>query len=210
MMMATLNEEIVKAMQALDSADVNERASAIETIGEHAHEPAVDRLIVLYEEIIDDPGTRFMIVKALGKIGHDSAVPALMDALKGDDLWVRAAAVGALTQVGVAAIVELANALNHSDKAVRRAAAKALGKIDGAGENPDVIRSLSASLLDIDDGVRRFAAQALGRLGAETLVPELAEALTDDDPKVRIAAFKALAEIKTPEAQQAVRNWARQ
>lgn len=72
-----------------------------------------------------------------------------------------------------------------------------------------VIRGLSAALLDIDDGVRRFSAEALGRLDAKSKVPELSDALNDKDAQVRIAAFRALANIDTPEARHAVRQWSK-
>ena len=129
--------------------------------------------------------------------------------MRGDDIWVRAAATGALINIGPASISGLADALSDGDKAVRRAAAKALGKIGESGEDNEALRRLSAALLDVDKSVRRFAAEALGRMEADTMVPELTEVLDDRDPKVRIAAFKALAKIDTPEAQQAVRQWVR-
>lgn len=199
------DEIIRQAMADLDSADEQVRAAAIETLGEYRHTPAVERLIGIAQAA--DPGTMFIAVKALGRIGDDRAVPLLLEQMRGNDMWVRAAATGALINIGAAAVNGLTAALRDEDKAVRRAAAKALGKIGEMGEDNQVTHGLSFALLDIDGAVRRFAAEALGRLGAETMVAELTEVLHDHRADVRIAAFKALAALKTPEAQQAVHNW---
>lgn len=196
-------DRIEQAMQDLYSEDAERRASAIETLGEANHAPAVPSLVEIVEDA--DPGTRFMIVKALGRIADTAAVPVLLKALRWDDIFTRAAAAGALIQIGEPAVDGLVDGLRDENKAVRRAAAKALGKIGTAEER--TVLALSGALLDIDNGVRRFAAEALGRIGDETIVPELAEALDDRDPKARIAAFRALAKIDSPEAAQAVRAW---
>lgn len=205
------NNTIREAMMALHGTDDTARAAAIETLGEHRHAPAVPVLLEILEQA--DPGTRFITVKALGQIADEAAVPALLAALRGQDMWTRAAAAGALINIGTASIDGLVDALQDKDKNVRRAAAKAIGKIGEASDNTSsqpVLHGLSVALLDVDKSVRRFAAEALGRLGAESKVPELAETLTDRNPDVRIAAFKALAKIDTPEAAKAVRNWVRE
>ena len=90
---------------------------------------------------------------------------------------------------------------------MRRAAAKALGKIDDSRQDEQALRSLSGALLDVDAAVRRFAAEALGRLDAEIMVSELTHALQDNNADVRIAAFRALSTLDTPEAQAALRDW---
>jgi HEAT repeat protein len=198
---------IRQAMAALDGRDVEARAEAIEMLGDRRHRPAVPRLMELVEEV--DPGTRFLIVRALGMIGDPAAVTVLLKAMRGDDIWTRSAATGALIRFGTVSVDGLIVALGDKDKAVRRAAAKAIGKIGSSDHDGDAIRGLSVALLDVDAGVRRFAAEALGRLEADSMVDELSEVLRDHNPKVRIAAFKALANIDTPEAQDAVRAWAK-
>lgn len=199
------NDAIQKAMAELENVDDEIRAQAIEALGEHQYTAAVPSLIEIMHSA--DPGTRFITVKALGRIADARAVPVLLDALQGDDIWTRAAAAGALISIGSPAVEGLTGALRHEKKAVRRAAAKALGKIGENGKDEGALRALSAALLDVDDGVRRFAAEAIGRLGAEGMVPELKEVLADNNAEVRIAAFRALANIDTPEAQKAVRSW---
>lgn len=201
----TENYTIEQAMHDLNHIDDDVRSKAVEYLGEQAHEPAVPHLVDIYP--LADSGTRFMIVKALGRIGHADALPVLFDALREDDPWVRAAAAGALIQVGKPAIDGLTHGLRDDNKHVRRAAAKALGKI---GVDDEIaIRVLADALEDEDSAVRRFAAEALGRMGDGVVVPELAEVLNDKNPKTRIAAFRALASLNTKEASEAMRKWAR-
>lgn len=199
------NYTIEQAMHDLNNIDADVRAKAIEYLGEQAHAPAVPIMLDVYP--LADSGTRFMIVKALGRIAHADALPVLFDALREDDPWVRAGATGALIQIGKPAIDGLTHGLRDADKHVRRAAAKALGKI---GVDDEIaVRVLASALSDEDSGVRRFAAEALGRLGDGVVVPELAEVLNDKNLKARIAAFRALASLNTPEASDAMRKWAR-
>lgn len=197
------NNTIQQAMEALQGKDSQARAEAITILGELQYEPALEIMIDLVDTV--DPGTRYIIVQALGRIPDARAVPALLKALRWDDIFTRAAATGALIQIGEPALDGLVTALRDQNKAVRRASAKAIGKIGITTDN--AITGLSVALLDVDNSVRRFAAEALGRLGDKNMVPELAEVLDDRDPKARIAAFRALAKIDTPEARQAVRAW---
>lgn len=204
----TENETIRQALEDLQYGDAEARARAIELLGGESYTPAVTQIAEILLEA--DPGTAFIAAKALGQIADAGAVPALLETLRYNDIWLRAATTGALIRIGEPAVDGLTEALGDADKAVRRAAAKALGKIGGTGKDNSAVRGLSAALLDIDDGVRRFAAEALGRLHADDKVSELSDVLRDAKPEVRIAAFKALANIATPEAQKAVRTWARQ
>lgn len=199
-------DTLEKALLALQGDDLEKRADAIEQLGEAQHTPAVPHMLEIVKDC--DPGTYYLIVQALGRIADDRAVPTLLQAMRRDDIWVRAAATGALIQIGGdVAIAGLVRGLSDENKAVRRASAKALGKVGVANE--DILRGLSGSLLDVDNSVRRFAAEALGRLDGESYVPELAKALADEDPRTRIAAFKALAKIDTPEARDAVHKWSK-
>jgi HEAT repeat protein len=199
-------------MMMLELGDIDDRLNALTIVGEAGHLPAVPFLVAWLPDA--DPGTRYLIVKTLTQLPHDDAVPALLDALRWDDMWTRAAVTAALIANGSILVIEgLSEALRDEKNAVRRAAAKALGKIEVKTQTDShtaVVRGLSAALLDVDYGVRRFAAEALGRLGAESKVTELTHALNDQNATVRIAAFRALASIDTPEAQKAVHQWSKQ
>lgn len=203
-------EQLRHAMILLEMGDFEDKLNALPIITEARHLPAVPHLIAWLPNA--DPGTRYLIVKALVNLPHDDAVPVLLEALRWDDMWTRAAITGALIANGSALVIDgLIDALSDENAAVRRASAKALGKIEvqvASETYHSVIRGLSVALLDMDNGVRRFAAEALGRLNAASKIPELTHALDDIHASVRIAAFRALTTLDTPEAQSAVRKWA--
>lgn len=149
---------IQQALDNLHSSDQREQHAAIEMLGNARHTAAVPPLTVIL--LNADSGTRYIAGLALGKIAHEEAVPGLLQALEGDDLWVRLAVTDALIKIGIPSVSGLIDAVRHDNKAVRRAAAKALGKIGDAAAVP----ALRNALDDGDDAVRRFAAEALDRL----------------------------------------------
>jgi HEAT repeat protein len=148
------------ALAHLESDDESLRYTAIEFLGEAQYIPAVTSLAAILLEAA--PGTRYIAALALGKIGHEEAVPNLLLALRGDDVWVRVAATSALIKIGLPSVVGLIDAVGDENKLVRRAAAKALGKIG----HESARSALEGALDDEDEAVRRFAAEALERIGA--------------------------------------------
>ena len=152
---------VEEAWQALqDSADPDARAAAIVYLGENRYAPAVPHLSALVRQA--DPGTRYLAAKALGDIGDEAeaALPTLLDALRDNDMFLRAGITGALIKIGPPAAPGLTKALFDPSSAVRRAACKALGKIGSERAVP----ALKFSLRDNNEGVRRFARQALERI----------------------------------------------
>lgn len=142
------------------AADSQLRAEAVVYLGEQRYAPAVPRLIELLRAA--DPGTRYLTAKALGQIGDEAeaAVPALLEALRGDDMFLRAGVTGALIKIGYPAVPGLTAALFDDSNAVKRAACKALGKIG----NPRATAALTNALQDANAGVRHLAAEALERI----------------------------------------------
>lgn len=183
--------EIRRALWALDSIDSDERAAAIDTLTEARYAAAVPQLgQVLADE---NAGIRFKAATALGIFAEAESVPKLLTALRDDDPFVRVAVIGALLRIGTPALNGLTEALRDENKAVRRAAAKAIGKLNVANQDTaETVHALLVALLDVDADVRRFAAQALGRLNAVGAVPSLGDALADDEPRVRDAVAEAL------------------
>ncbi len=150
-----------EAWLALQSgADPQLRAEAVAYLGEQRYAPAVPRLVELLRTA--DPGTRYLTAKALGQIGDEAeaAVPALLEALRGDDMFLRAGATGALIKIGYPAVPGLTVALFDDSNAVKRAACKALGRIG----NPRAVPALTNALKDANAGVRRLAQEALERI----------------------------------------------
>ncbi len=111
---------------------------------------------------------------------------------------IKLAAIDALGQIGDERAIEpLLKALESEDKWVRRAAARALEKM----ENEQVIQPLMNHLLQEDEEdaeVRRSAAKALARMQPEEAIEHLAKALKDTSLGVRLDAGYALGRIGEP------------
>lgn len=154
----TTVEEAWHVLQAAENADI--RADAIVFLGERRYAPSVPHLTELVRD--SDPGTRYLAAKALGEIGDEAeaAVPTLLSALRDNDMFLRAGITGALIKIGYPAVPGLTKALFDPNRAVRRAACKALGKIGSERAVPALIYSLN----DGNAGVRKFAREALERI----------------------------------------------
>lgn len=154
--------QIEQAYQHLLYGDPDERAKAIEFLGEMEYAPAVPHLAELVRGA--DPGTRYLAATALGRIGDEaeSAVIVLLEALRDNDMFLRMAITGALINIGHPSVPGLVKALFDQNRAVRRASAMALGKIGSKRAIPP----LQVALKDSDPGVRKLSAQALERLEA--------------------------------------------
>ncbi len=149
-----------EAFEILKTGQPDERAEAIKYVGDNQYAPAVPLLAQLVEE--SDPGTRYLAAQALGKIGDEaeSAVSSLLIALRANDMYLRVAVTSALINIGNPSVPGLIKALFDRNKAVRRAAAKALGKIG----NPRAIQALEVAVKDREPGVRKLCKEALERL----------------------------------------------
>lgn len=149
-----------EAFEILKTGQAEERTEAIKYVGENQYAPAVPVLAQLVEE--SDPGTRYLAAQALGKIGDEAeaAVSSLLVALRADDMYLRVAVTSALINIGNPAVPGLTKALFDRNKAVRRASAKALGKIG----NPRAIQALEVAVKDREPSVRKLCQEALDRL----------------------------------------------
>ena len=121
---------------------------------------------------------------------NGSGLPALADALTGEDGAVRPAAATGLAAAGASAVGLLDAAVDHERSDVRRMAAAALGEI-GPGAI-GAAAGLEARLDDEEGEVRQRAARSLGLIGAGDSVPALEDALQDEDEHVREHAAEAL------------------
>ena len=97
-------------------------------------------------------------------------------------------------------IEELIQALQDDDEDIRWDAAFALRDI-GERAIPALIQALQ------DQDVRRRVALALGKIGSVDAVPALIQALQDKDINVRASATRALKEIGTLGALNAVKGY---
>jgi HEAT repeat protein len=128
------------------------------------------------------------------------AVPALAEALAGDNEDVRFRAAQSLIQyrrAGRPAIPVFVRTLNDSDYNNRVLAA--MGLAGFGADAKEAVPALTASLRqDKDNRVRYRAAEALGAIGpdAASALPVLKDALHDRAPEVRLAAAAALKKIE--------------
>jgi len=154
------SDDLERSVYLLRFGADEERAQAIKHIGEAAYAPAIPHLIDLVREA--DPGTRYLAAMALSKLGDEaeSAVAVLLLALRDDDMYLRVAVTSALIAIGAPSVPGLVRALFDQKAAVRRASAKALGKIG----SERALSPLRVALHDSDQGVRQFVAEAIARI----------------------------------------------
>ena len=161
-------------------------------------------------ELIDALDDEEMVVRraatnALGDIGSDAAVGAIVHRLKDEDKRVQVKAAWALrkcAQDALVAVPALITALQDEDRDVRR---HVVGALLSVGDDR-AVPALVAALSDTAQKVRRPAAVTLGRMGDGRAVPALIDALKDKAQKVRRAAAVALGRIGAPEAVAALQE----
>ena len=119
---------------------------------------------------------RAKAARALGKIGTEAAITALLDALNHEDFNVARWAAWALGQIGSESVITgLIDALNHPSPQVYIWATWGLGQI----RSPAAVSGLIDALQHKDSQVRWRAASALGFFQGEAVVDGLIEALRD-------------------------------
>jgi HEAT repeat protein len=206
---ATLGDLVAKLQSTDDSRIRVLTIDEIANLGQNA-KPALDALVKATED--PELRVRWHAARAIGLIGEDAsaAVPVLVKLLADPDPVVAAQAAAAIGHVRgdesadtitaedsaryVAAQDALAKATVHADARVRRAAIRALKRLD---PSPAVLVPLfGKQLADADPSVILPALHTLASM-EETSVPVLIEALKD--PKSRYWACLGLAEIG-PEA----------
>lgn len=143
---------------------------------------------------------------ALGEIGGECALNALLPLLKDEDYTLRRAAVDALGEIGgERALNSLLSLLKDEDIVlhwpVRWEAAYALGKI-GSERAFDAL--LSLLIKDSDQDVRRAAGYALGQIGGERALNALLPLLKDEDIILRQAAAYGLGALGDERASDAL------
>ncbi|WP_321422449.1 HEAT repeat domain-containing protein [uncultured Methanobacterium sp.] len=150
--------------------------------------------------------TRKEAARALKKVGDETAVPALIEALRYKS-WhldyvilssVRENSAEALGRIGdIRAIPALIDSMEDDpDEEVRLKSAWALGELG----NEEAVDALITALEDKNWSVRRTSANALGRIGDHRAVPYLIKALEDNDWHVRKYAAVSLGKMQDKQA----------
>ena len=196
----------MRAMRRFNrSGDAIERESAIEKMaGQRLSLATAEFITALHDP---SPRVRRQAASALGRLGDTAAVPELLHQLELHPDLVEEETVHALGELGdPAAIPELAKLLQSPRPLIRRASARAIAKIPGAGEHEVAMRDLVVAAEDTrDPDLRRSALQALRYLEIPGIANTVANALQDRHPSVRIAAAEASAELELKETADACR-----
>ncbi len=135
---------------------------------------------------------RLRAIEALGQVGDERAIDALVDALGDDDPdVVRALARAVLARDRDYASDRLADALASPGRRVAETAASVLVEM---GE--EAVEPLLSQLVSTHPQARRLSVGALRAIGDCALVPALRPLLdTDPDPEVRVAVLEAIAHL---------------
>jgi HEAT repeat protein len=175
----------------LRDSDPMIRAGAAKCVGLTSQRTTSPRIIeLLARDPVDH--VRASAAAALGRLGGDEAVEALIRALSDREAVVRASAVVALGRLGdVKAVGALIRALSDRAPWVRAHTAETLGRLGDVKAVEALIRALS----DREGRVRASSAAALGRLGDVKAVEALIRALSDRDDRVRARAAEALGRL---------------
>lgn len=206
-------DEFAELVALLNSNEAARRKAAADTLAARGT-AAVPQLAKALES--DSAPTRAAAAYALNKIGPSAAAatPTLLNALKDNDEIVRALATSTLAQVGLdqnVLINILTAAIQSESGLVKDVAAEALLKTGGDAIPAlgKVLKNKSANSL-----AKRTAATLIGNINQKnrlsdaalrSVIPILAETLSDGDSDVRKAAagalgdFGPLADVAIPE-----------
>lgn len=167
--------------------------------------PAVPRLVEMLRDRALSPDARYGAASALGKIGGEEAVAALVDALSDAQPRVRRGAATGLLSLprqfsSDQVIAALTRALSDHEDRIDWAAAMALGRLGDGRAIPVLVAVLDGGRDDLADA----ALYALAEVGDTSALPAIERALARCDsrgygimtPNVRLAALRARAAIE--------------
>ena len=192
-----------------NSPSPTSRARAIEEAADTQLSLAADEVISSLHD--PSPRVRRRAASALAKIGDEKAVAALVhmlidhpDLVEEEMIEAMGEIISALSDPPTeAAVAILSNYLRSPRSMVRRAAARALGRIGDASAIPVLLEGASAN---DDTDLRRASLQALRWLRADGIEDVVSTALYDPHPSVRIAAAEAVSEMELKGTVHALRE----
>ncbi len=179
--------EITRVMEA-ENRDLFHWAMRI--LAALADPSAVDPLIT-YLAKCRDGDRRESIVRALGGIGGERAVDALLDLLSDESWTMRKCAAESLVAMGERVLPAVAARYSDGNADVRYWVVRVAGEIRQGGGAAVALRALD----DPEWFVRSCAATACGEIGDPKAVKPLLSRLFDDNPEVRKNASLALERI---------------
>jgi HEAT repeat protein len=142
---------------------------------------------LLISQLNADASIRQSAIMALGRIGDERAVDALLPLLDDDEVAV--ICCGAIAKIGSRnAFDNLLKLLGHDNPSIRRAAIAALNSIG----HPEMERRLMVLFSDRNPHVRESAARIAGYFGFEGCKTFVHKLCSDIDVNVRVAAIENL------------------
>ncbi len=138
---------------------------------------------------------RSAAIRALGRIGSEGAVKALIGALAKDDPNAGKTAVrDALIEAGKPAASALVTLLGTSPSTTSAAgAALVLGALGATEGEAPIVRGMQRGTVPLRHGLRALAA-----MGSATALPSVLEQIDDSDPAVRMEAIRTASALLDP------------
>jgi HEAT repeat protein len=181
------------ARQDRHSRRVHVRARAGEFLGDSGSPTAVRDLIELLHD--HDPRVRWSAARALGRLGHSSALSPLLTSLEGPRALPVDAVADAVIQIRSCPMAVLRQGLRSRSVASRAVSVELLGRFQALAAIDEVIERLHEDPLV---EVRARAARALGRMSSPRAVDALLLRVDDGPVAMRVQAIWALGEIGDP------------
>ena len=171
------------------------RARAGDFLGLSGSPSAVRDLLNLLHD--PDPQVRWSAARALGRLGHPSALSPLLASLEGPQALPVDVVADAVFQIRDCPVSVLRQGLRSRSVPSRTVTVELLGRFQALAAIDDVVDLLRH---DPSVEVRARAARALGRMGSPRATDALIASLSDGPVAMRVQAIWALGEIGAPEA----------
>ena len=171
------------------------RAEAGEFLGESGSPEAVRDLIQLLQD--PDAKVRWAAARGLGRLGHPSAVPALLASIEGNLPVPVDVVAGAVAEIRECPVPLLREGLASPSVPKRALTVELLGRFQALVAADEVIDLLYN---DPSVEVRARAARSLGRMGSPRAVQPLLGCVEDGPVATRAQAIWALGEMGALEA----------
>jgi HEAT repeat protein len=171
------------------------RAEAGEFLGQSGSPEAVRDLVQLLQD--PDPKVRWAAARGLGRLGHPSAVPALLASIEGTLPVPIDLVAGAVAEIRECPVPLLREGLTSASVPKRALTVELLGRFQALVAADEVIDLLHH---DPSVEVRARAARSLGRMGSPRAVKPLLGCVEDGPVATRAQAIWALGEMGALEA----------
>ena len=177
------------------------RAQAGEFLGESGSPEAVRDLVQLLQD--PDAKVRWAAARGLGRLGHPSAVPALLASIEGNLPVPVDVVAGAVAEIRECPVPLLREGLTSPSVPTRALTVELLGRFQALVAADEIINLLHN---DPSVEVRARAARSLGRMGSPRAVQPLLGCVTEGPVATRAQAIWALGEMGALEALPVLRT----